>query len=69
MINTWLMFATPYIQTLCQQRALDTFRLDPEQWGVNVQPYSGSPANFALYTGIMKVRETWVGRKREYLCC
>ena len=24
-------------ERLCQQRALDTFRLNPEEWGVNVQ--------------------------------
>ena len=39
------------VEILCQQRALEAYRLDPEQWGVNVQPYSGSPANFAVYTG------------------
>ena len=30
-----------------------TFRLDPSEWAVNVQPYSGSPANFAVFTGIV----------------
>ena len=39
------------VENLCQQRALEAYRLDPGQWGVNVQPYSGSPANFAVYTG------------------
>lgn len=29
------------LETLCQQRALMAFHLDPSQWGVNVQPYSG----------------------------
>ena len=33
-------------EELCQQRALELFKLDPQQWGVNVQPHSGSPANF-----------------------
>ncbi|EEC05657.1 glycine/serine hydroxymethyltransferase, putative, partial [Ixodes scapularis] len=42
------------IEILCQKRALETFRLDPERWGVNVQPYSGSPANFAVYTGVVE---------------
>ncbi|XP_064477682.1 serine hydroxymethyltransferase-like [Ornithodoros turicata] len=42
------------IELLCQKRALEAFRLDPEQWGVNVQPYSGSPANFAVYTGVVE---------------
>lgn len=37
---------------LCQQRALDTYGLSADEWGVNVQPYSGSPANFAVYTAI-----------------
>ena len=39
------------VERLCQQRALEAYRLDPDLWGVNVQPYSGSPANFAVYTG------------------
>jgi len=29
------------IETLCQDRALAAFHLDPAGWGVNVQPYSG----------------------------
>lgn len=41
------------IERLTQKRALDVFRLDPSEWSVNVQPYSGSPANFAVFTGIV----------------
>jgi glycine hydroxymethyltransferase len=41
------------IETLCQQRALQAYGLDPKEWGVNVQPYSGSPANFAVYTALL----------------
>ena len=37
-------------EELCQQRALELFKLDPQQWGVNVQPHSGSPANFYGHT-------------------
>lgn len=29
------------LERLCQQRALKVYGLDPEKWGVNVQPYSG----------------------------
>merc|ERR1712054_528530 len=41
------------IENLCKQRALDAFNLDDRKWGVNVQPYSGSPANFAVYTAML----------------
>jgi glycine/serine hydroxymethyltransferase len=30
------------VERLCIKRALETFHLKPEEWGVNVQPYSGS---------------------------
>jgi len=49
------------IERLCQKRALETFRLDPEEWGVNVQPYSGSPANFAVYTGVLNPHDRIMG--------
>ncbi|XP_015436578.1 PREDICTED: serine hydroxymethyltransferase, cytosolic [Dufourea novaeangliae] len=42
------------IELLAQQRALDAFNLNPKEWGCNVQPYSGSPANFAVYTGLIE---------------
>jgi glycine hydroxymethyltransferase len=36
------------VEIMCQQRALEAFDLDPEEWGVNVQSLSGSPANFQV---------------------
>ncbi|XP_061567395.1 serine hydroxymethyltransferase, cytosolic [Cololabis saira] len=42
------------LERLCQRRALEAFGLNSEKWGVNVQPYSGSPANFAVYTAIVE---------------
>ena len=44
-------------EELCQRRALEAFRLDPEKWGVNVQPHSGSPANFYVYTAVLGPHE------------
>lgn len=41
------------LETLCQQRALAAFHLDNNKWGVNVQPLSGSPANFEVYTAVL----------------
>jgi len=42
------------MEVLCQKRALEVFNLNPEEWGVNVQAYSGSPANFAVYTAVVE---------------
>jgi hypothetical protein len=39
-------------ELLCERRALDLFGLSADDWGVNVQTLSGSPANFAVYTGV-----------------
>ncbi|TKY70606.1 Serine hydroxymethyltransferase 3 [Spatholobus suberectus] len=49
------------LETLCQQRALATFHVDGNKWAVNVHPLSGSPANFALYTAILKPRDRIMG--------
>ncbi|MEW5907582.1 MAG: serine hydroxymethyltransferase [Patescibacteria group bacterium] len=41
------------IERLCQKRALKLFNLSPNKWHVNVQPYSGSPANLAVYCALV----------------
>ncbi|PPS15204.1 hypothetical protein GOBAR_AA05372 [Gossypium barbadense] len=40
-------------EILCQKRALAVFHLDEKKWGINVQPLSGSPVNFEVYTAIL----------------
>merc|ERR1712071_452617 len=49
------------IEILCQERALQAYGLNPDEWGVNVQPYSGSPANFAVYTALLKPHDRIMG--------
>jgi len=48
-------------ERLCQSRALEAFHLDPEEWGVNVQSLSGSPANFQAYTAVLKPHDRIMG--------
>lgn len=49
------------METLCQERALAAFGLNPEEWAVNVQPLSGSPANFAVYTALLQPGDRIMG--------
>lgn len=42
------------VESMCQQRALKAFDLDPEKWGVNVQSLSGSPANLQAYGAVLQ---------------
>ncbi|KAK2763736.1 Serine hydroxymethyltransferase, cytosolic [Arachnomyces sp. PD_36] len=49
------------IELTCQKRALAAFNLDPEKWGVNVQPLSGTPANLQVYQALMRPHERLMG--------
>jgi glycine hydroxymethyltransferase len=49
------------VERLCQQRALEAYGITGGDWGVNVQPYSGSPANFAVYTALLKPHDRIMG--------
>jgi glycine hydroxymethyltransferase len=49
------------VEQLCQKRALAAFGLDPTVWGVNVQPYSGSPANLAAYMALLQPHDRMMG--------
>lgn len=41
------------VESLCQARALRLFGLSPDEWSVNVQALSGSPANLAVYFALV----------------
>ena len=46
------------------ERALQLYGLNEnanDEWGVNVQPYSGSPANFAVYTALLQPHDRIMG--------
>ena len=49
------------IEELAKQRALEAFGLREENWAVNVQPYSGSPANIAIYGAVLKFGDRIMG--------
>lgn len=46
---------TDELEDLTKERALKLFGLSSEKWHVNVQPLSGSPANLAVYLGLVPI--------------
>jgi glycine hydroxymethyltransferase len=49
------------LEDLCRARALEAFGLSTEKWHANVQPYSGSPANLAVYLALVPFGEKIMG--------
>jgi glycine hydroxymethyltransferase len=49
------------LELLCQTRALSAFGLSPDEWSVNVQAYSGSPANMASLAALAPMGATIMG--------
>src|SRR5574343_1602264 len=51
------------VEQLCIDRALKLFKLKKEDWHVNAQLLSGSPANFALYSALVPTGGKIMGMK------
>jgi len=49
------------VENLAIARALKLFKLKPNEWHVNVQPLSGSPANFAVYSALVPIGDPKTG--------
>jgi len=49
------------LETLCQERARELFKLSEKKWHVNVQPHSGSPANLAVLSALVPPGGTIMG--------
>lgn len=49
------------LENTCKERALEAFDLNKDEWDCNVQPYSGSPANFAVYTALLNPHDRIMG--------
>lgn len=53
------------VENLCKERALKLFKLSPRAWHVNVQPYSGSPANLAVLSALVPFGEKIMGLRLD----
>jgi len=56
---------TDDLEILVKRRALKLFRLRAKDWDVNVQPYSGSPANLAVYLALVPTGEKIMGMRLD----
>ena len=53
------------IEDLAVERALRMFKLSPRRWHVNIQPYSGSPANLEVYFAFLEFGDRVMGMKLD----
>jgi glycine hydroxymethyltransferase len=52
------------VETLCQERARDVF--NAKDYHVNVQPYSGSPANLEVYFGLLEFGDAIMAMRLDH---
>ena len=55
------------VENLAIARALKLFKLNPNEWYANVQPLSGSPANFAIYTALVPITNPSTGAQGKIM--
>ena len=53
------------LEDLTKKRALNLFKISSKNWDVNVQSYSGTPANLAVYHALIPVGEKIMGMKLD----
>lgn len=53
------------LEELAISRGLSLFGLSPDEWSLNVQPYSGSPANLAVYLALVPPGEKVMGMRLD----
>lgn len=56
---------TDLVENVAKDRALKIFKLSSEKWHANVQPYSGSPANTAIYFSVLEFGNKIMGMKLD----
>ena len=49
------------VETLCKKRIYQAFNLNSEEWSINVQTLSGTPANFQVYSALMQPGDKILG--------
>lgn len=53
------------IEDLAIERVLKIFKLSPQKWHANVQPYSGTPANIAVYFAFLEFGDKIMGMRLD----